>query len=97
MKLDEEIAATALMLIRSLGETAEIQTLDNSIKFNQKLAEIWRFDLASITALLQILQLSAARRFLRWDKTRNLIRDNSREVKRLKLGVNASKLFMLPK
>jgi hypothetical protein len=102
MKLDDEIATTALMLIRSCGETADIQSLtltssDEQPIFSEHLAEMWSFDLQSITAVLRILREPAAKRILHWDKEREMIRDNSKEVKRLRFSVNTIKLFVLPR
>ncbi|KFY52940.1 hypothetical protein V496_08045 [Pseudogymnoascus sp. VKM F-4515 (FW-2607)] len=53
IKLDDEIATTALMLIRSCGETSEIQfiSLKESTKLNYQLARMWTLDLESIDVL----------------------------------------------
>lgn len=97
IKLDDEIATTGVMLIRSCGENLDLGDLSESQEFHKRLSEIWSFDLASLTVLREILQLSAPKRFVRWDKTRNLIRNNFKEVKRLKLSLNASTVLVLPK
>lgn len=99
IKLDDEIATTALMLIRSCGETSEIQfiSLKESTKLNYQLARMWTLDLESIDVLIRILRLSTANRFLQWGEAQNFIRGNSKELKKLRSSMNTITLLVLPK
>jgi hypothetical protein len=98
IRVDNEIATTAVMLLRSCGQTVDMRHhLDNNSDLYHRVLEMWQLNMASIAVLMRVLRLSAAKRYLEWDNAQSTIRDNAKEVKRIGVSVNALTLFSLPR
>lgn len=53
IRIDNEIAATAVMLLRSCGQTVDMRHhLDNDSDLCHRVLEMWQLNMASITAML---------------------------------------------